>query len=153
MATPPRGSSRRCWHGHRRPRPIGPRSSPMLDIKRAPSWAGRSLPPATGHPARRRRVLMITYDFPPPPSMAGETCAQIARYLPLHGWDPVVLTVRQPRTGDREVPPDGLLPRAVIRASALPHPISIYRRLVARSRPSTGAGADATSSPRTSGDL
>lgn len=125
----------------------------MLDVRTAGSWAGRSLPAATGHRARRRRVLMITYDFPPPPSMAGETCAQIARYLPFHGWDPVVLSARQPRTGVCEVPPDGPLPRAVIRAGALPHPISIYQRLVARSRPSTGPGADGTSSPRTSGDL
>src|SRR5256712_2845404 len=155
MAERPNGSSRSCWHGHRRPRPIGrrARSSPMLDVRTAGSWAGRSLPAATGHRARRRRVLMITYDFPPPPSMAGETCAQIARYLPFHGWDPVVLSARQPRTGVCEVPPDGPLPRAVIRAGALPHPISIYQRLVARSRPSTGPGADGTSSPRTSGDL
>ena len=123
----------------------------MLDARMAPSRDGCSRPAATGRPARRQRVLMITYDFPPPPTMAGETCAQIARYLPLHGWDPVVLAARHGE--DRTAPSDGLLPSEVIRAGELPHPIFIYKRLVARSRPSTGRGANGTPAPGPGSDL
>ena len=44
---------------------------------------------------RRRRLLFIAYHFAPSLEMGARSCAQIARYLPLHGWSPVVLTARE----------------------------------------------------------
>ena len=42
-----------------------------------------------------RRVLFISYSFPPNMEMGAYTCSQIARYLPLYGWEPVALTVKE----------------------------------------------------------
>ena len=102
---------------------------------------------------RRRRVLMVTHDFPPSRTMAGETCAQIARYLPLYGWDPIVLTARDPHAGEQDTPSVGLLPRTVIRTGAIPHPFTIYKRLkrLSRSRSDGAVGGQAAS--RSSGLL
>jgi glycosyltransferase involved in cell wall biosynthesis len=44
-----------------------------------------------------KNILLITYFFPPrPPEFAGRHAAALARYLPEHGWDPVVLTAALP---------------------------------------------------------
>lgn len=43
-----------------------------------------------------RRVLIVTYDFPPIASAAAERNRQLARHLPAHGWNPVIVT---PRSG------------------------------------------------------
>ena len=41
--------------------------------------------------------FLITYFFPPrPPEFAGRHAAALARYLPEHSWDPVVLTAALP---------------------------------------------------------
>ncbi len=58
----------------------------------------------------RRRVLIVSYFYPPVPSVGGVRAAGLVRYLPQFGWDPVVLTPRAPgrvpagsliETGDR----------------------------------------------------
>ena len=54
--------------------------SPMFDARLTGSAIGGFLP-AEPEGSTRRRVLMVTHDFPPSLTMAGETCAQIARYL------------------------------------------------------------------------
>ena len=43
-----------------------------------------------------KRVLIITYQFPPNPSVASVRPAGLAKYLPEFGWQPVVLTARMP---------------------------------------------------------
>src|SRR5262249_32975394 len=48
---------------------------------------------AAQHDSAMRRVLVVTYHFPPSLAMGAQTCTQIARYLPLYGWTPTVLTV------------------------------------------------------------
>jgi len=130
----------------------------MFDARMTGSPIGRWLPAERpGRRARRRRLLMITYDFPPGLSMAGETCAQIARYLPLYGWDPIVLTARDSHREDHEVSTDELLPPVVIRTGVLPHPLTIYkrlrqRRLTQRARPGgDGAMGGRPTSSRTIG--
>ncbi len=43
---------------------------------------------------RRRRLLLISYYFPPAGGQGVQRALQFARYLPAHGWQPTVLTVR-----------------------------------------------------------
>src|SRR5215475_12085413 len=83
-----------------------------------------------------RRVLFISYSFPPNMEMGAYACAQIARYLPLYGWEPVVLTVKEKyvddpyikrNAGDRVSDSD-----LVIRTHKLPHLTDIYRQLKSR---------------------
>ncbi len=79
-----------------------------------------------------RRVLFISYSFPPTMEMGAYTCAQIARYLPLYGWEPVVLTVKEKYVDDPCLEHNGA-DRAsgsdlVIRTHKLPHVSEIYRR-------------------------
>jgi glycosyltransferase involved in cell wall biosynthesis len=115
---------------------------PMLAIEPAVTLAAPFLPEGA---ARRPRVLMITVDFPPPATMAGETCAQIARHLPLHGWEPVVLAARHPGGATGHGSGSGDTLPTVIRVGSLPHPIFVYRRLAAlrRARPAAAQGIDA----------
>jgi glycosyltransferase involved in cell wall biosynthesis len=87
-----------------------------------------------------RRVLFISYSFPPSTEMGAYSCAQIARYLPLYGWEPVVLTVREKHIDDIFLGRDdeGRVndPELVIRTYKFPHPSDIYRRF--KSRPPDG---------------
>jgi glycosyltransferase involved in cell wall biosynthesis len=87
-----------------------------------------------------RRVLFISYSFPPNTEMGAHSCAQIARYLPLYGWEPVVLTVREKHIDDKYLGrnDEGRVndPDLVIRTYKLPHPSDIYRRF--KSRPPAG---------------
>src|SRR5438093_13269728 len=144
MAARPSGSFRNCSHGHRAPARC--MVSPMFDARLTGSAIGGFLP-AEPEGSTRRRVLMVTHDFPPSLTMAGETCAQIARYLPLYGWDPIVLTARDPHAGEQDTPSVGLLPRTVIRTGAIPHPFTIYKRLkrLSRSRSDGAVGGQAAS--------
>ena len=64
--------------------------------------------------------------------MGAYTCAQITRYLPLYGWEPVVLTVKEKYVDDSPLNHNGA-DRAsgsdlVIRTHKLPHVSDIYGR-------------------------
>src|SRR5438552_3313415 len=86
-------------------------------------------PVAASPPAQTRLVLFVTYHFPPSMEMGAQACAQIARYLPLYGWEPAVLTVKE-RYG--EIVGDSLepeFPGRVVRTGLLPHPLAFYRSL------------------------
>ena len=39
-----------------------------------------------------KKVLIITYHFPPKPGIAPIRPAGLAKYLPENGWEPIVLT-------------------------------------------------------------
>ena len=45
-----------------------------------------------------RRVLLITYHFPPRPAIGSVRPMGLAKYLSRYGWQPVVLTPRLPGT-------------------------------------------------------
>jgi glycosyl transferase family 4 len=83
----------------------------------------------------RGRVLFITLDFPPSRVIGAHACEQLARYLPLYGWDPIVLTV--PHEQIESVDPGYRrdFPGTIVRAARLPHPISIYRKLKGSMQP------------------
>lgn len=48
--------------------------------------------------ARRRRVLLVAYQFPPVGGAGVQRVAKFAKYLPEAGWDVTVLTVQNPST-------------------------------------------------------
>lgn len=81
-----------------------------------------------------RRLLFIAYHFAPSLEMGARSCVQIARYLPQHGWSPVVLTAQEKYIEGRyrgsadEVAELGL-PDPIVRTRLLPHPFDLYRWL------------------------
>ncbi len=81
-----------------------------------------------------RRLLFIAYQFAPSLEMGARSCAQIARYLPRHGWSPVVLTAQEKYIEERyrgsadEIAELGL-PDTIVRTRLLPHPFDLYRWL------------------------
>jgi hypothetical protein len=54
-----------------------------------------------------KRVLMIAYIYPPQGGSGVQRTVKFVRYLPSYGWEPLVLTVREPyddnATGDHAV--------------------------------------------------
>lgn len=80
-----------------------------------------------------KRVLFISYSFPPSTEMGAYTCAQIARILPKYGWRPAVLTVKEKYLEEKSPECEGNDSTAgsalVIRTSRLPHPLRTYRQL------------------------
>jgi glycosyltransferase involved in cell wall biosynthesis len=79
-----------------------------------------------------RRVLFIAHSFPPSMNMGAYTCSQITRYLPLYGWEPVVLTAKEKYIDDPYLKQNGADRVSdsdlVIRTYKLPHITDIYRR-------------------------
>lgn len=49
---------------------------------------------------RPRRVLIVSYWYPPAVGAAAERVFGFARYLPEHGWEPYVLTAKRSRSAD-----------------------------------------------------
>jgi glycosyltransferase involved in cell wall biosynthesis len=87
-------------------------------------------------------VLFVAYQFAPSLEMGARSCVQIARYLPLHGWSPVVLTARERYIEDRyrgnsDEIAELDLPDAIVRTRLLPHPFNLYRWLKSTFRPGT----------------
>ena len=78
--------------------------------------------------AQPRRVLVITYHFPPSNEIGAHACAQITRYLPLYGWQPVVLTAHQRQVAEADSRFNYAFPGPVLRTPVIPHPLTIYRR-------------------------
>jgi hypothetical protein len=80
-----------------------------------------------------RRVLLVTYYFPPLGGAGTKRMVKFARYLPDFGWEPVVLTVRQPYYSIHE--PEGFteLPDSlVIERTGAFFPKQIARSLIQR---------------------
>ncbi len=79
-----------------------------------------------------RRVLFVCYSFPPNIEMGALTCSQIARYLPMYGWRPVVLTVKEKYYEERYLDRTNRASLhssvdTIVRTSVLPHPLDAYR--------------------------
>jgi glycosyltransferase involved in cell wall biosynthesis len=99
--------------------------------------AGKTEPAGVSRPANEptRHVLMIVSDFPPSIEMGAQTCWQIARNLPGHGWTPVVLTKGKRPGNYRDLVPAGLEAGVtVVRTGVLRHPVELLRRLKADRR-------------------
>lgn len=81
-----------------------------------------------------RRLLFIAYQFAPSLEMGARSCVQIARYLPRHGWSPVVLTaqekyIEERYRGSNDEIAKLALPDAIVRTRLLPHLFDFYRWL------------------------
>ncbi len=66
----------------------------------------------------RKRVLLVTYPFPPTGGAGVQRVTKFVKYLPRHGWDVSVLTVANPSVPlrddslQKDVPPETLVRRA-----------------------------------------
>jgi glycosyltransferase involved in cell wall biosynthesis len=81
------------------------------------------------------KVLMIVSTFPPSIEMGAQTCWQIARNLPRHGWTPIVLTPGERNVDYRDATQPGFEPGlTLVRTGVLPHPVHLLRRLRAGSK-------------------
>jgi glycosyltransferase involved in cell wall biosynthesis len=91
------------------------------------------------------RVLMVAYAFPPVAGVGVQRTLKYATYLPRSGWEPVVLTARNPGLSprddesERSLPPDLIVERAFS-----PEPVKLRNAMghVARTmmrRPGGGA--------------
>lgn len=76
-----------------------------------------------------RRVLFITYEFPPSLEIGAHASSQLTRYLPFYDWEPVVLTVRESYYPHRDGGLQRPFPGRIVRTCAIPHPLEIYARL------------------------
>jgi glycosyltransferase involved in cell wall biosynthesis len=95
------------------------------------SAAGKTDPASAAGPAARH-VLFVTYGFPPSLEMGARSCAQIARYLPLYGWQPVVLTIRdelieKEYRGTAEPSYSESSQLSIVKTGIWPHPLDFYR--------------------------
>jgi hypothetical protein len=50
-----------------------------------------------------KNVLIITFTFPPNPLIGGVRLYGLAKYLPLYGWNPIILTPELPGEPDPEI--------------------------------------------------
>src|SRR5690349_21131617 len=83
-----------------------------------------------------RKILIISYHFPPDAAVGGMRPAKFAKYLPQFGWEPIILTVKQHyhRVTDPSKLADlGAVPH-IYRTRMLPQPGRLYMTLKARVR-------------------
>lgn len=76
-----------------------------------------------------KKILIISYHFPPSQAVGGLRAANFARYLPLSGWQPFVLTVKDKYIDNQD--PErlhGLETVQVYKAGKLPQIMELYRR-------------------------
>lgn len=61
---------------------------------------------------RRMRILLISYYYPPLTDVGGLRALGFSKYLPIYGWEPYVLSVRNPDRGycslGKDKPPRGV---------------------------------------------
>jgi glycosyltransferase involved in cell wall biosynthesis len=70
-------------------------------------------------------VLLIAYHYPPSQAVGGIRPSKFARYLPVYGWQPTVLTLRNGVSPDAA---DASAVTPVVRAREWPHPLKAYER-------------------------
>lgn len=89
--------------------------------------------PSVHKPLLHKKVLVVTYYFPPSGGAGVQRTLKFVKYLPAHGWQPVVLTARDADypaydpTLEREVPAEARVYRTPIM-----EPYRLYRRLTGR---------------------
>ena len=82
-----------------------------------------------------KRVLIVTYYWPPSGGSGVQRWVKFAKYLPAQGWQPVVYTPENPelttidKTLAAEIPPE-----VEIVKSRIFEPYGIYRKLMGKGR-------------------
>jgi glycosyltransferase involved in cell wall biosynthesis len=94
------------------------------------------------------KVLVVAYYFPPVGGVGILRTLKYATYLPEKGWEPIVLTARNPSVAIRDEEAERALP-ATLRVERVfsPEPAKLRRaigRVVLRGRRASGAAASAT---------
>lgn len=75
-----------------------------------------------------KKILIISYHFPPSQAVGGLRAANFARYLPLSGWQPFVLTIKDKYVDNRD--PErlhGLEDIEIYKTGKLPQIMELYR--------------------------
>jgi len=90
-----------------------------------------SLPPGVTF-LKTRRILVVSYLFPPAAEVGGRRIAQLCRYLPLEGIEPVVLSAQDQFYEAVDVSPVALPEVPIIRAPMMPTPLTCYGTLKRR---------------------
>jgi glycosyltransferase involved in cell wall biosynthesis len=86
-----------------------------------------------------RKILIVSYHFPPDASVGGMRPAKFAKYLPQFGWEPIILTVKEryhSLTDQSKLKGLGPAP-LVYRTRMLPQPGRLYLALKTRLRKAT----------------
>ena len=94
----------------------------MSTAPAAATWSDSRAVPATAN-----RVLFITLHFPPSRDIGAHACEQIARYFPIYGWHPVVLTRPKHLIESFDAQHQRPFPGTIVEASLFPHPLGFYR--------------------------
>jgi glycosyltransferase involved in cell wall biosynthesis len=77
-----------------------------------------------------RKILLISYHFPPSMEVGALRVSRFAKYLPSSGWEPVVLTIDEKYLASRDAARlEALGKLKVIRTSKLPTPLDGYENL------------------------
>jgi len=100
-----------------------------------------------------RKILIISYHFPPDAAVGGVRPAKFAKYLPQFGWEPIILTVKPnyyPVTDPSKLTDLGAVPH-VYRTRMLPQLGRLYMALKARGPKAATASARAPLATSSSG--
>jgi len=93
-----------------------------------------------------KKVLIITYYFPPSGGPGVQRVLKFVKYLPQFGWEPIVLTVRD---GDYPARDESLLkeipPSLKIFKTSIVEPYSLYRRITGKK---PGTAVDVNNIPK-----
>jgi len=82
-----------------------------------------------------KRLLLVSYHYPPSPAVGAVRSSTFAAYLPAHGWDPIVVAT-PPGTGATRAA------AAVHEVGEWPHPLKSYERFRARRAARHGSADD-----------
>ena len=75
-----------------------------------------------------KKILIISYHFPPSQAVGGLRAANFARFLPLSGWEPSVLTIKDKYVSNKDVERlQGLEALVIYKTSKLPKMMELYR--------------------------
>jgi glycosyltransferase involved in cell wall biosynthesis len=97
-----------------------------------------------------KKVLLITYYFPPAAQVGATRPAKFAKYLPTFGWQPIVLTVKQKYHGEPQSSPEDPGTQAgVIRTMLLRNPSYYYRKFKRLIGTTKGVSGEAARSKKT----
>ncbi len=81
-----------------------------------------------------KKVLIISYHFPPDAAVGAIRPAKFAKFLPEFGWEPIIYTVkdRYYESCDNSKLEPALKTLKIYRANLIPSPLGIYSRLVGK---------------------
>ena len=95
-----------------------------------------------------KKVLIITYHFPPDAAVGAVRPAKFAKYLPEFGWEPFIYTVKERyyESCDYSRFEPALKPLKIYRANLIPGPLHLYSRLIYKANRSLNNASPITQS-------